>query len=1117
MPPSVQANKHGVHPPHNVPSATSSQAADTYVVPVTQPMLPTGDVSMRQMDQPRGSATSKPTKSTPDAVICDVGKSDANFGAGLTSVEPTAGATIKPDSGIPTQPYLSETAGMTTTTVAANVLSQQPAKDPSESPSQLELSDMLRDAVREAASSAAKISVLSEEDGAKMLNTACCEEHAISGMFTWDEDSTGKPVRAITNFRIFENEDVTALYPLGINSRSSKQMPSNLCALATLVSPRGTVMDGCSRVRLSEVNSWKISYHEGLEGSWIGTKTAWYRLLEPDSSYRAVYEDVSLRVKLCQSIVQQLKEHPNAGILAVARKLCEDSSGAASDTTEWWLWRMRQERAFITAHLHEHHPLEQTTFGRVVRDIIFSNIPCSYPAASKNLEIDANPYSAIWTKYLDQKQSGYSALPIPGTDSEDQEAVRKLTDRHVMVTRGKYRGRTGNIIGAGKGNYIVNIDGEGECQVKGAYLELHDEDIASSGEEEAFEDHGDGAEEVPAAHDVLLSHCNVKLDPDFEDVTGTRLVQRRVIIRDGKLSGQIGVVTSSGHGFYCIRARGTQVKLRRREFEVCEDDPSEDAVPPLHTDASAGDTRTNRGTNAEYEWIGKKVAVRVNGRHKGKQGTVVAYTVGILTIAVGEERVLSFPEDVEELEPPPRRVNEQNINTPLDSSALCYVGSTMNPKVTIKSGKYEGMMGTVISVDHGWHYILLDGNEEIRVRSKDIIEECEECDTNTENPVVRSEDAHGTDLGVGREQEEEQVFILAGKFEGQIGVLRSVQANGWYSIELTNGAVCLRQTDFEVCGGKAESVMVDSSVAPAGEHSVGSHVIIVGGKHDGKVGQVSRVFSNSWHCVNVQGQELRVRMRDLREYSSGTVADEPGLSRMESSESCLEGDQQSVKPVQHFVVKAGKYKGQTGIATESAPGGWTHLQLQGEAVRVRSSDCEFKQEDDHPGPAKGMPSQSDNDAELEEVKRQKRGRGDDEVEVGDDDDLKVGKLKRPRQDDDDDDLLDDESTHYEMGSTVKVRLGEHAGKVGQIVKTGHGWINVKVDNEEVRVRSKDIEVIPTKTMPEAADSPVTKITVKSGKYRGQVGNVLSSGHGWLWVKLGTEEIRVRRRDVVFNK
>lgn len=98
-----------------------------------------------------------------------------------------------------------------------------------------------------------------------------------------------------------------------------------------------------------------------------------------------------------------------------------------------------------------------------------------------------------------------------------------------------------------------------------------------------------------------------------------------------------------------------------------------------------------------------------------------------------------------------------------------------------------------------------------------------------------------------------------------------------------------------------------------------------------------------------------------------------------------------------------------------------------------------------------------------------------------------------------------------MGATVRIRAGDAAGKVGQITKTGHGWINVKVGDEDIRTRSKDIEAMDM--------SPVAKsrVTVKAGKYRGQVGKVLSSGHGWLWVQLGKEEIRVRRRDVAISK
>merc|ERR1711998_342782 len=105
-----------------------------------------------------------------------------------------------------------------------------------------------------------------------------------------------------------------------------------------------------------------------------------------------------------------------------------------------------------------------------------------------------------------------------------------------------------------------------------------------------------------------------------------------------------------------------------------------------------------------------------------------------------------------------------------------------------------------------------------------------------------------------------------------------------------------------------------------------------------------------------------------------------------------------------------------------------------------------------------------------------------------------------------------------VGATVRVRAGDAAGKTGQITKTGHGWINVKIGDEDVRVRGKDIEPIKRETTSadgmDASPGPKSQVTVKAGKYKGQVGKVLSSGHGWLWVQLGKEEIRLRKKEVL---
>jgi len=655
---------------------------------------------------------------------------------------------------------------------------------------------------------------------------------------------------------------------------------------------------------------------------------------------------------------------------------------------------MRQDRSFIISFLKE-HALEDTAFCKVLRDVIFSNIPCSDPEVSLDIESDANPYSAIWNKYLDQKQSGYATLPIPGTDSEDQEAVRKLTDRNVMVTRGKHRGRTGSIIGAGKGYYIVGIDGD-EWQIKGAHLELHDEDLASSDTGEQFE----AMEEEPPQNTTVKrerERPQPRVDPDFEEVTGTRLVQRKVIIREGKLSEQIGVVTSSGHGFYCVRARGVQVKLRRREFEVCEDDGLDDELTLAQDPAS--DARQD--VPHDNIWIGKQASIKASGRHKGKQGLVVDLTAcGVLTIAVGEERVLAFVEDVEDLGPPPARPAKvhasltEEVEGEETKAEARQPASFINMKVLVKAGKHQGAVGTVTSVDHGWHCVLLDGaldEPALRMRSKDI----ELYDSANEVPGAGAANpstvARGAPAQVPKEEEDQldKVLVKAGKYSGQVGYVKATQANGWHTIDVQGNLICLRVPDFERQGKGVPQMVAVHATTAENKELLNKKVILVGGKHDGKVGLVSNILNNNWHSVTVEGPdslELRVRRSDLREYTEGA--------------------------------------------------GGAYGQGNNDAAVVKSEE-ENEAE---------LPTRSDDD--LDESKR-KRGTGEEDA---DGDDSKANKLKRARPDDGEAD---------EAGSPVQQ----------------------------------------------------SKVTMKSGKYRGQVGKVLSSGHGWLWVKVGNEDVRVRRRDV----
>ena len=83
------------------------------------------------------------------------------------------------------------------------------------------------------------------------------------------------------------------------------------------------------------------------------------------------------------------------------------------------------------------------------------------------------------------------------------------------------------------------------CWIR-SHLELQDEDYVSSELEEAdtvLIPSGSNGEDGAAGEAVEQPvRRSVRLDPDFDEITGTRLVQKRVIIREGKLSGQIGKV-----------------------------------------------------------------------------------------------------------------------------------------------------------------------------------------------------------------------------------------------------------------------------------------------------------------------------------------------------------------------------------------------------------------------------------------------------------------------------------------------------------------------------------------------------------------------------------------------
>jgi len=351
-------------------------------------------------------------------------------------------------------------------------------------------------------------------------------------------------------------------------------------------------------------------------------------------------------------------------------------------------------------------------------------------------------------------------------------------------------------------------------------------------------------------------------------------------------------------------------------------------------------------------------------------------------------------------------------------------------RVIIKAGKHEGLIGTVVSVDHGWHCVMVGGSDEVRVRSKDI-------------------EIYSGDEGNPASMEGQNVSIKTGKHKGQSGFVRSVQANGWYTIDVGGTTTSMRMADFEV-SGKRTKIMdvaqkVDSNI------QAGKNVVLIGGPNDGKVGAVSKVLNSSWFIVELStGDEVRLRRSEFREVDDELTETAEGSS----------GEGEGGVPTQWYRIKAGKHKGHRGRVIEASPT-WMHLQLENESVKVRPSECELEED---------TLMQSDDEAVLE------------------------------------------------VGSTVRVLTGDATGKVGQIMKTGHGWINVKIGDEDVRVRSKDIEAVGREADGnDLSPAPKSKVTVKTGKYRGQGGKVLSSGHGWLWVKIGAEEIRVRRRDVAVSK
>eukprot|EP00657_Telonema_sp_P-1_P008556 TRINITY_DN29961_c0_g1_i1.p1 TRINITY_DN29961_c0_g1~~TRINITY_DN29961_c0_g1_i1.p1 ORF type:complete len:285 (+),score=80.71 TRINITY_DN29961_c0_g1_i1:45-857(+) len=186
---------------------------------------------------------------------------------------------------------------------------------------------------------------------------------------------------------------------------------------------------------------------------------------------------------------------------------------------------------------------------------------------------------------------------------------------------------------------------------------------------------------------------------------------------------------------------------------------------------------------------------------------------------------------------------------------------------------------------------------------------------------------------------------------------------------------------------------------------------------------------------------------------------------------------------------------------------WVYLQIGADEVRVKIQDVM--------GLTAPPPGLSDEDNKWKRTRDSEDSDGSRPPSR----EQRPKRAKAEKKDDED----EDEAGGMNManaadGTLVKIRVGEHAGKTGVILWSGHGWINIKVGNEEVRIRSRDIapaESAAAKQPPDSEASPIakSKVAIRVGKHKGQTGRVLSSGHGWLWVQLGKEEVRVRRKDV----
>jgi preprotein translocase subunit YajC len=404
----------------------------------------------------------------------------------------------------------------------------------------------------------------------------------------------------------------------------------------------------------------------------------------------------------------------------------------------------------------------------------------------------------------------------------------------------------------------VSIDGE-ECQIKGSHLELQDEDYVSSEVEEADtvmvpaggEDgaNGEEAEQQPVRR-------SVRLDPDFDEITGTRLVQKRVIIREGKLSGQIGKVASSGHGFYCVRARGVQVKLRRREFEVIEDDPSETMLSREAIENSNQPVEL-RGvaSGSDNALVGKTCVVKLNGNHKGQTGVVTAYTYGIYSLNLhdpSDTKLLLLPED---LEVSTGKVDSHQAKAEEDAATNSQNGM----RVAITSGKHDGRVGVISHVENGTYSIRFGNSEEVKVKSKEVevlqasgdlpagYESTPQMAKSDEKPVETIAEGHGK--------------LLVGKHSGAIGKMVR-EEDGWCCVELPGSTEWARRRDLQT-QLDVDQLAVEVEERPSGKGWKDKKVKVLYGLAAGQVATVSAVLEETMLVVNTDGAEVRVPVTNV--------------------------------------------------------------------------------------------------------------------------------------------------------------------------------------------------------------------------------------------------------------